>query len=83
MLDSLKWQCWHCGACCKYVSKYGLKEKPNGYCIHYNEAASRCNIYEHRPKVCRSKSWHPDILKIAACTYLDHKINTKKARGKK
>jgi len=85
MLDKLKWQCWHCGACCKLdvlpskikaaAEKAGLKEKANGYCNNYDNEKSRCSIYDDRPSICRNPKWVPGFIKTAACIYLDNKIN--------
>lgn len=81
--------CNGCGACCKSVhlspEVSGL-DRGDGVCRHFDDAASRCGIYERRPDICnvqkmyalrfaRDYSW-PDYvaLNLQACASLQEAV---------
>jgi Fe-S-cluster containining protein len=36
-----------------YARPYQIGRRPDGYCIHNQPGTCRCQVYEHRPGVCR------------------------------
>jgi len=61
-----KWKCRECGDCCRLAFLLFPKEllKKNGECIYLKN--NKCEIYDNRPNVCRTKN-NPDKDKIKAC----------------
>lgn len=43
-----------------YARPYQIRQSPEGKCVHLEEGSCACQVYHHRPKVCRSYSCRDD-----------------------
>lgn len=51
-MESLRFQCNSCGACCRIAGKSGLMpSQENGACIYLTED-NKCSVYDQRPILC-------------------------------
>lgn len=61
-----KWKCIECGACCRMVKdKLPEFDSGNGVCVNLKD--NKCQIYDTRPEICRTKEADRTIFLAAAC----------------
>ncbi len=56
MLISKPFPCNKCGQCCQRVNlapETHFLDRGDGVCRHYDALGKGCNIYNHRPDICR------------------------------
>lgn len=66
------------------VSIWGIRhngEREMFTCAHYNPRGRRCEIYEHRPQVCRDHGQGDKACHVPSCTWADNR--TPKAEAAK
>lgn len=57
--------CTACGKCCRKVNlseQTSYLDRGDGVCFHFNEQTNLCNIYQHRPLVCRVEEYYKIYL---------------------
>jgi hypothetical protein len=65
-------------------TELALARRPNGTCVHLDEANNMCGVYDHRPKACsafdcRLVFWHViDFFKVPLRTQRQFSAHTRK-----
>jgi len=62
--DGLKFSCSGCGDCCTGAPGYrSLKEFGNGDCVFFDHDTRHCEVYDLRPRQCRTWPFWDSNLK--------------------